>query len=92
MFNFFYLQKKLRLGIVNIKFIKKNGELRVMNATLRPDFIKKLTGETVYEQDFFYKKTERKNLTFLRILDVDLMEWRCFNPIKILEVDGIKVF
>lgn len=45
------LQRQLRLNVVDIKFLKKDGTIRQMKATLRPDIIKKISGETLYEQD-----------------------------------------
>lgn len=91
MIDFIELQRQLRLNVVDIKFLKKDGTIRQMKATLRPDFIKKISGEALYEQDWFYKKTEQPYPSMLNVVDVDLMQWRRFSINKLIEVNGVQI-
>lgn len=76
-----WLKSRLGDGPVKVTFVKKNGEERALNCTLKSDVI------PLYE-----KKTDRekaKNDEVLSVWDLDINEWRSFrfDSIKRIEFD-----
>lgn len=73
-----WLRSHLHFGPVTVTFKKKDGTLREMNCTLKPDLVKE------YE-----KKTERTktvNEETCPVFDIDKQEWRSFRYDSITEV------
>lgn len=73
------LQQFLATEIVSVKFIKANGEERIMKCTLNPSLIK----------DTYEKKTERvkkENEEVVGVWDVEKQAWRSFR------IDSVKAF
>lgn len=76
-----WLRNRLRDGPVEVTFVKKNGEERVLNCTLKSDVV------PLYE-----KKTDKekaKNDDVLSVWDLDINEWRSFrfDSIKRIQFD-----
>lgn len=74
-----HLEIALTKGVVKIKFEKKDGSLRVMNATLNPKLI------IEYEKKTDKIKTVNKEI--MSVFDVDLNEWRSFRKNSLKEVN-----
>lgn len=74
-----WLQGLLREGPVVVKFVKTNGEERVMRCTLKEGVV------PLYE-----KKTDRvkkENTETMSVWDLDKNEWRSFRLDSIKHVD-----
>lgn len=74
-----HLEIALTKGVVKIKFEKKDGSLREMNATLNPKLI------IEYEKKTDKIKTVNKEI--MSVFDVDLNEWRSFRKNSLKEVN-----
>ena len=72
------LELALTQGVVKIKFEKKDGSLREMNATLNPNMIVEYEKKT--------DKTKEKNKDVMPVFDVDINEWRSFRLDSIKEI------
>jgi len=65
----------LRNGVCQVKFIKKNGEERIMQATLKQELIpESIMPKTSSEEWNGVDQT----INALRVVDVDKKEWRSF--------------
>lgn len=73
------LELALTQGIVKIKFEKKDGSLREMNATLNPKLIIEYEKKT--------DKTKTVNPEIMSVFDVDLNEWRSFRKNSLKEIN-----
>lgn len=60
----------LEHNIVQLEFIKADGQLRVMTCTLKPDLI---------IQEPTPKTAIKQNDEVIRVFDLDLKEWRSFR-------------
>lgn len=70
-----WLRKLLETEIVTIKFTKRDGSIREMKATRRPDLIAPV------------KNTEIKvNENILNVTDTEIKEWRSIRFDSILEI------
>jgi len=70
-----WLKKLLETEIVTIKFTKRDGSIREMKATRRPDLIASV------------KNTETKvNENILKITDTEIKEWRSIRFDSIMEI------
>lgn len=58
----------LQTQIITAKFIKKNGEPRVMRCTLRKDLVPEVFGSSAV-----------KNTDFITVWDLDKEGWRSLN-------------
>ena len=72
------LELALTQGVVKIKFEKKDGSIREMNATLSPKLVVEYEKKTV--------KTKPKNKDIMPVFDIDLNEWRSFRIDSIREI------
>ena len=72
------LELALTQGVVKIKFEKKDGSLREMNATLKPTLVVEYEKKTV--------KTKEKKKDVMPVFDVDKNEWRSFRLDSVKEV------
>ena len=70
--------EQLKSSVVNISFLKKDGTVREMNATLKEDVM------PVVES----KGTKKKNDAVLSVWDVDVSGWRSFRWDSLQEVEG----
>lgn len=71
------LKNGLHAGVVNIRFVKSDGTVRVMNATLVESALPPRKPDTV----------ERKaNPNVIRVWDVDKADWRSIRIDRIQEV------
>ena len=76
------LMKLMKDNIVTVKFTKKDGTERVMNATLREDIIPQATKEDPLSQ----KKVRSINEEVIPCWDCDKDGWRSFR------VDSVVAF
>lgn len=74
-----HLEIALTQGVVKIKFEKKDGSLREMNATLNPKLIIEYEKKT--------DKTRTVNPEIMSVFDVDLNEWRSFRKNSLKEIN-----
>lgn len=72
------LNKYLREGVVKVTFVKADGSERVMNCTLHPDYLP-LVGEPRV-------KAATVNPNAIRVMDVDISEWRSFRYDSVKEI------
>ena len=72
------LELALTQGVVKIKFEKKDGSLREMNATLKPTLVVEYEKKT--------DKTKEKNKDVMPVFDIDINEWRSFRLDSVKEV------
>lgn len=79
------LIKLLNEGSVNIEFLKKDGTLRVMTATLNPD---KLPAQVDLEEAIT-KKTP--NPDTLAVFDLLNQGWRSFRWDSLKTVNGVAI-
>lgn len=73
----------LKSQCAQITFEKVNGELRIMNCTLREDM---LPDQIDLEEHISEK---RVNLETLAVWDLDKKDWRSFRVDKVLDVEII---
>jgi hypothetical protein len=69
----------LRNGVCQVKFIKKNGEERIMSATLKEDLIP----DEIKPKDNYDGVDATINA--IRVVDVDKGEWRSFLVDNVLK-------
>jgi hypothetical protein len=72
------LVQRMKSGIVEIEFTKKDGSTRVMRATLNEAFIPK------NEREGGSGRTQNANL--MSVYDVDADGWRSFNVSSLIDV------
>lgn len=70
--------EQLKSSVVNISFLKKDGTVREMNATLNDDIT------PVVES----KGTKKKNDSVMSVWDVDVSGWRSFRWDSLQVVNG----
>jgi hypothetical protein len=63
----------LKIGVVEVTFTKKDGSVRVMNCTLRPDVVGQMFSRTSHPS----QQVEKEGL--FKVVDVDVSEFRSFN-------------
>lgn len=68
----------LKLGPMDIKFVKKDGTLRNMKCTLKEDLMLPYEKKT--------EKTKAENKEILAVYDLDKESWRSFRLDSIKEV------
>lgn len=68
------LRNDLRNNVVELQFVKKNGETRVMRCTLQENYLPPLTGSS-----------KSKNLDIIAVYDLDNENWRSFRLDSYLE-------
>lgn len=71
--------KNPALQMVTVSFVKADGSLRIMDATLRPDLIPQK--EEVVEE----KKTRTPNPSTIRVFDLGKNEWRSFRVDSVVD-------
>lgn len=69
----------LRNGVCEVKFIKKNGEERIMSATLKEDLI---TEELKPKEDY---NGVDQTINAIRVVDTEKNEWRSFLVDNVLK-------
>ena len=78
------LRKELHENVIDIKFLKKNGEERAMKCTWNMDFIPKADQPAADTGEAKPKKEKNENL--LVVYDVEKEGWRSFNADSLIEV------
>ncbi|NTU49750.1 MAG: DUF2693 domain-containing protein [Desulfobulbaceae bacterium] len=74
------LIKRLKFGVVEVEFIKKDGSPRVMQATLAPELLPPIAeGEESEESTNRLKKNDGGNLDLINCFDIEAQGWRCFK-------------
>lgn len=79
------LKELLKEHLLEVVFIKTNGNLRLMNCTLRPDYIKKpvktsWSGFNDSNLEFTQVKSRKqKSDRVLSVWDIDSSDWRSFR-------------
>lgn len=77
------LREHLKTGVAIVNFFKVDGSMRVMRATLSPEFLP----ET--EPDAEVAEEVAANTTTLAVWDVEAAGWRSMRIQNILSVDGM---
>ena len=78
-----WLNGMLKTTHMTITFTKKDGTVRVMKCTLKPDAIPVVETKPLAEG-----KTPRKeSTTSIRVYDIDLKDWRSFTTKSITKVE-----
>lgn len=71
------LREILRSDVTEVTFTKKNGEKRVMNCTLRSEFLPDMSGSQL----------SKPNDEVVTVWDTDANGWRSFRMDSILSVN-----
>jgi hypothetical protein len=81
------IQVLLRQGVVNVKFIKKNGSKRNMNCTLMEKVLKHYYPDfqTLYHATYEKRTVDAEKS--IKVLDTDLGEFRTINLNTIESID-----
>lgn len=86
--------KRLRNNVVRLVFTKRNGDTRVMYATLNPEIIdlynthKRKYGERGMLNLADVDRSNSENRDFVRVLDVEKEEFRAFKPSTLQDYDN----
>lgn len=86
--------RRLKNNVVRLTFTKKNGENRVMYATLVPELVSMYNthGRKYGDQGTFsYTQVERMNKDipdFVRVMDLEKEEFRAFKPSSLNDYDN----
>lgn len=83
------LMSLLQSEIVNVKFKKKNGEIRIMNCTTNPLVLFNYFGVYLTETKSDAESRHPQNL--FKAFDTDKKEWRAFLASNVLEINGVFV-
>lgn len=75
------LQTILRENALSVRFNKKDGTIRTMLCTLKPDLLPVV--ETVEGEEV--KKERKESETSLRVWDMEKKDWRAFRIDSIIE-------
>ena len=75
-----FLKGILKDGVVSLKFEKKDGSIREMNATLKEDVV------IPYEKKTDKEKKVSKDV--MAVFDIDKQEWRSFRLDSLKEIRG----
>jgi acylphosphatase len=70
-----WLREMLKNQIVNIKFKKRNGQIRVINATTNEKLIASIKNEIFKSSD-----------EYIRVTDTEINEWRTIRFDSIMEI------
>jgi acylphosphatase len=70
-----WLREMLKNQIVNIKFKKRNGQIRVINATTNEKLIASIKNEIFKNSD-----------EYIRVTDTEINEWRTIRFDSIMEI------
>lgn len=76
------LKSILRKGVLNIKFLKKDGSERLMSASLERELI-----ESVSPEFSESKSTRKSNINTISVIDTAINEWRSFNISSIIGIE-----
>jgi len=72
------LLNDLRKNVIEVHFVKVNGENRVMRCTLMPQVLPKSFVQSLEEQNG-EKNFHRENPNVIAAWDVDIQAWRSFR-------------
>lgn len=82
------IKRLLRLGVVKVEFLKKDGTVREMNATLKQEVLQELFPDN---DDDFDITLSNENVSAARVIDLDINEWRSFRISSITKINGKNV-
>jgi hypothetical protein len=78
-----WLNGMLKTTEVTVTFIKKDGTVRVMKCTLKPDVLPVVEVKPLAEG----KQPRKESTTSIRVFDVELKEWRSFTTQSVTKVE-----
>lgn len=73
------LIEKMKNGVADFKFLKKDGTIRIARGTLNPDLLP--------EREDVSETSRKKNDSIQSFYDLDKKEWRCFIKDYLISVD-----
>lgn len=76
------LKSALQNNIMKITFMKKDGSERIMNCTLKEEFLPERSESN---------KLRKENLSVISVFDIDIKEWRSMILENILEVEKASI-
>ena len=68
---------------VTVTFTKKDGTVRVMKCTLKPDALPVVEVKPLQEG----KQSRKESITSIRVFDLEKNEWRSFNTQSVTRVE-----
>jgi hypothetical protein len=68
---------------VTVTFTKKDGTVRVMKCTLKPDLLPVVEVKPLQEG----KQSRKESITSIRVFDLEKNEWRSFNTQSVTRVE-----
>lgn len=80
----FEVTQLLKEGIVEVEFLKSNGDYRKMSATLKTDILPEVIREIEEKAE-----PRKKNDESLAVWDCDAKGWRSFRWDRLQKVDGV---
>jgi len=78
-----WLNGMLKTTEVTVTFNKKDGTVRVMKCTLKPDVLPVVEVKPLAEG----KQPRKESTTSIRVFDVELKEWRSFTTQSVTKVE-----
>ena len=79
-----WIKEVLRTGVTSIEFVKSDGSLRTMQATLDQTYIDTPTVTAVMESNI--KEPPKENLEVCRVWDTEAKGWRSFRYDRIKKI------